>query len=107
MFANCTSLTAAPSSLPATILGQGCYTEMFKGCTSLTAAPLLIDAYSRSGSGYNYMFMNCTNLSYIEVDFTNWSNSGFRTGWVINVSPTGIFKKPYSLSDRFGTSYIP
>ncbi len=40
MFYDCTSLTAAPE-LPATELAEWCYSSMFEGCTSLTAAPEL------------------------------------------------------------------
>ena len=38
MFADCISLTTAPS-LPATTLTKNCYNGMFKGCTSLTTTP--------------------------------------------------------------------
>lgn len=61
MFANCTSLTAAPNELPAETLAQWCYGYMFVGCTKLTTAPKL-PAKTLAGKCYLEMFNGCTNL---------------------------------------------
>ena len=64
MFNGCTSLTTAPTELPATSLsfGYSCYSAMFNGCTSLTTAPTL-PATTLEQSCYNYMFQGCTSLT--------------------------------------------
>ena len=62
MFYGCTSLTAAPS-LPATTLAEECYSGMFYGCTSLTAAPSSLPATTLVASCYNAMFRDCTSLT--------------------------------------------
>ena len=61
MFYGCTSLTTAPSILPATTLTEGCYRYMFNGCTSLTTAPALPATTSAQSCYYN-MFNGCTAL---------------------------------------------
>lgn len=60
MFANCTSLTEAPT-LPATTLAADCYSYMFAGCTSLIKIPAL-PATTLAKSCYFYMFEGCTSL---------------------------------------------
>ena len=62
MFYGCTSLTTAPSILPATTLTEGCYRYMFNGCTSLTTAPAL-PATTLAQSCYNSLFYGCTSLT--------------------------------------------
>ena len=65
MFSGCTSLTTAPS-LPATTLDRGCYHGMFEGCTSLATAPSL-PATTLAGSCYDRMFYGCTSLTAAPV----------------------------------------
>lgn len=62
MFHKCTSLTKAPSTLPATTLANNCYQGMFQGCTSLTSAPAL-QATTLAQYCYCYMFAGCTSLT--------------------------------------------
>ena len=62
MFSNCTSLTTAPSILPATTLSEYCYAYMFQGCTSLTTAPEL-PATTLADGCYNRMFQGCESLT--------------------------------------------
>ena len=62
MFQNCTSLTKAPSTLPATTLANNCYQGMFNGCTALTSAPS-ISATSVPSSAFSDMFQNCNRLT--------------------------------------------
>ena len=62
MFGYCTSLTTAPSILPATTLANYCYESMFKSCTSLTTAPEL-PATTLANSCYGGMFSYCTSLT--------------------------------------------
>ena len=61
MFDGCTSLTTAPE-LPAMTLTRSCYNGMFYGCTSLTTAPEL-PATTLADYCYQYMFQNCTSLT--------------------------------------------
>lgn len=61
MFNNCTSLTTAPTILPATTLDRSCYSYMFSGCTSLTTAPEL-PATTLTRMCYSNMFKGCTSL---------------------------------------------
>ena len=66
MFLNCSSLTTAPTILPATNLGDNrivnVYTNMFKDCTSLTTAPAL-PATTLVSNCYKQMFQGCTSLT--------------------------------------------
>ena len=62
MFLGCTSLTTAPE-LPATTLVTGCYQYMFQGCTSLTSAPTELPATKLDKNCYNSMFNGCTSLT--------------------------------------------
>lgn len=98
MFRGCTSLTSAPSVLPATNLNQNCYGAMFRECTSLTSAPALpvitlayaccsnmfygcgsltgevvvpiANQASVPGEALQSMFQNCPNLTKVTLDFT-------------------------------------
>ena len=76
MFSNCTSLTTAPSILPATTLANNCYNFMFGSCTSLTIAPTL-PATDLVDGCYTGMFMNCTSLKRIKM---NASTGGLSWG---------------------------
>ena len=63
MFLDCTSLTTAPSVLPAQNLGVGCYWDMFSGCTSLTGvSENMLPSINLAGSCYYRMFHGCTSL---------------------------------------------
>ena len=131
MFANCTSLTAAPE-LPATTIADNCYYHMFDGCTSLTQAPIIsamtlgywscIGMFSDCSSlhnavlpattlvigSYNYMFYNCSSLSSIEVGLSAWpSNNSMTENWVQGVAASGTFTCPATLPDARGNSRIP
>jgi hypothetical protein len=59
MFMDCTSLTKAPSILPAENMHSYCYADMFSGCSSLTKAPELpIIIHLYEGCCYG-MFHSC------------------------------------------------
>ena len=60
LFCGCSSLTAAPA-LPATTLAAKCYRAMFEGC-SLTSAPAL-PATTLGTFCYCFMFQNCSSLT--------------------------------------------
>ena len=60
LFENC-RLTKAPV-LPATTLGERCYSNMFLGCTLLTKAPVL-SATTLAPYCYQNMFKKCTSLT--------------------------------------------
>ena len=92
MFSGCTSLTQAPE-LPATTLTYGCYYGMFYGCKSLTTAPAL-PATTLAKYCYSDMFNNCKNLNYVKAMFTtNQSIGSYLSSWLNNVSTTGTFVK--------------
>ena len=96
MFANCSSLTAAPA-LPATTLADYCYMSMFDNCTSLTTAPAL-PATTLAVGCYMSMFSNCESLNYITMLATDISASDCLTGWLNSVSQTGTFVKAASMT---------
>ena len=62
MFLGCTSLTHAPSVLPALKNMPQCYFEMFSGCTSLVNAPEILATGKSEFECYLYMFDGCTSL---------------------------------------------
>ena len=123
MFYDCTSLTTAPSILPATTLKDSCYKYMFDGCNSLTTAPELhatvlapsccyymfysctslttapaLPATTLASNCYKGMFYNCTNLNYIKCLATDISATGCTSNWVKNVATTGTFVKNASMT---------
>ena len=104
MFYGCTNLTQAPA-LPAIQLAEGCYESMFSRCTNLTQAPVL-PASQLADKCYDDIFYYCTNLSQIEVNFTEWGETGTKY-WVYNVAPTGTFFCSKSLAEEYGLSRIP
>ena len=61
MFSGCSNLTTAPA-LPATTLADYCYSNMFYNCTGLTAAPSL-PAATLAPFCYQFMFYGCTGLT--------------------------------------------
>lgn len=93
MFDGCKSLTTAPE-LPATTLEYGCYYGMFYNCTSLAQAPEL-PATTLKKYCYSSMFYNCKNLNYIKAMFiTDKSLSlNYLGSWLNGVSSTGTFIK--------------
>ena len=107
MFRGCTSLTTAPSVLPATTLVNSCYLQMFQGCTSLTTAPEL-PATTLAERCYNGMFDGCTSLNYIKCLATDISEKDCTEDWLYGVASTGTFvKNPNMASWTTGVSGIP
>jgi hypothetical protein len=92
MFYGCTSLTQAPSVLPATTLTGGCYSYMFQNCTSLTTVPEL-PATTLASYCYNNMFTGCSKLNYIKAMFTTAPSTSYTSYWVEGVASTGKFIK--------------
>lgn len=62
MFLGCSSLTTAPA-LPAETLANYCYSGMFSGCASLTTAPTILPATTLAEGCYKFMFRYCTSLT--------------------------------------------
>jgi len=67
MFSGCTALTNAPSTLPATLIGNyvqgehvGSYAGMFQNCSSLVEPPARIE--KESDKSFIMMFQGCTSL---------------------------------------------
>lgn len=104
MFSYCTALALAPA-LPATTLVENCYNSMFHRCTALTSAPALPATILAAGC-YNGMFSYCTSLSSVEVSATTW-NTLWAYDWLLDVSASGIFRKPSGTTIPTGTSGIP
>ena len=110
MFYNCTSLTGVPSDLlPATNLSgtTGCYSSMFYGCSGLTTAPEL-PATTLGNYCYSQMFSNCYSLNYIKCLATDISATNCTLNWVNGVPNSGRFVKNSSMSDwTTGSNGIP
>jgi hypothetical protein len=106
MFNGCTSLTTAPSVLPATTLTESCYYSMFESCTGLTTAPEL-PATTLAKNCYAYMFNGCTRLNYVKCLATNASTTSYVSNWLNGVSSTGTFYKKTGASWSSGVSGIP
>ena len=104
MFYKCASLLEAPY-LPATTLSDYCYKGMFRECSSLETAPDLPAASLVDGC-YAYIFDNCNSLKSLRVGFTSWPEHN-TFYWLHNVSPTGDFYCPASLSSVYGDNRIP
>ena len=106
MFCGCTFLTTAPE-LPATKLTASCYSFMFKGCTRLAAAPSL-PATTLVEACYVRMFEGCTNLNYIKMLATDISALACLNSWVDGVASTGTFVKSKDATwDVVGDSGVP
>lgn len=105
MFKGCTSLTTAPSILPATTLAMNCYTGMFQSCINLTTAPEL-PAITFTSNSYTDMFRDCESLSYIKC-LTVPDGNITTQNWVSNVATTGIFIKNASAEWATGVNGIP
>lgn len=104
MFYGCSRLKAAPA-LPATVLAKNCYEHMFFGCSQLETAPTLPATILAEGC-YKLMFTCCSNLSGIKVYFTDWFN-GATLYWLDQTAEYGTFYCPNSLPQDFGSSRIP
>lgn len=112
MFKNCKALIKAPK-LPATTLRPKCYNSMFEGCTSLIKAPELLvtklNLYTSTGLEIQYyvsMFSGCSSLNYIKCLAENIKSKNI-SGWVNNVSSSGIFIKNSKATFNIGNSGIP
>ena len=93
--------------LPATILANGCYSNMFAGCTSLTTAPEL-PATTLAYSCYTNMFYGCSKLNYIKMLATNISASYCLNNWVYGVASNGTFVKNANMTSLSnGVNGIP
>ena len=116
MFSGCTSLTSAPTELPATTLASYCYSNLFSNCNSLTTAPALpattlvsycyaamfymcsklttaptLPATTLAMSCYDSMFTYCSKLNNITVYADDISAFNCTFNWVYGVASTGTF----------------
>ena len=96
MFWGCTSLVNAPE-LPVTTLEDSCYRNMFYSCTNLVNAPEL-PATTLEEHCYAFMFNGCTKLKYVKCLATDISASSCTYNWLSNVSSTGTFVRPSSMT---------
>lgn len=126
MFYSCSNMQYGPQ-LPATILGEGCYSNMFEGCSSLIAAPVLpvtnlpstsslgvyesmfrncsalkhapeLPATTLTEGCYRNMFEGCTSLEYIKCLATDISADNCIRYWMHNVASSGTFVKNLNMS---------
>lgn len=84
--------------LPSTKLTLGCYQYMFYGCTGLTSAPELPATDLNVELCYNNMFYGCKNLNFVTCFATSVTGANATTGWLSDVSATGTFVKPASMT---------
>lgn len=105
MFHGCTSLIHAPATLPATTLYSKCYEGMFDSC-GISESPLL-PATVLNTSSYATMLRNCKSLKTVRTLMTDISASSCLNNWLYNVSATGDFYCPASLTIPTGASGIP
>ena len=107
MFAYCSGLTAIQSSLPATKLVSSCYSSMFDHCSNITTAPVL-PATTLVTSCYNKMFNYCSKLNYVKAMFTTTPSTTYTNSWLNNVASSGTFVKNSSATwTSRGTSAVP
>ncbi|MCQ2344523.1 MAG: hypothetical protein MJ002_06345, partial [Paludibacteraceae bacterium] len=72
MFNGCTGLISGPKVLPAKTLTESCYYNMFNGCRNLTTAPKIL-AETLAASSCNAMFSNCNSLQEVYI----YAKAGF------------------------------
>lgn len=84
--------------LPSTKLIWGCYQYMFYGCTGLTSAPELPAPVLDADECYLNMFKGCKNLNFVNCLATSITAEKATTGWLADVSPTGTFVHPASMT---------
>lgn len=98
LFDSCSGLTSAENLiLPATTLSNDCYDQMFADCTSLTAAPVL-SATTLANGCYASMFFGCESLNSITCLATDISANDCTIWWTIGVASSGTFVKASSMS---------
>lgn len=85
-------ISAKNLQLPATTLGEGCYSGMFFNCSNLIEAPEL-PAPTLSATCYGVMFLFCTSLRYIKCLATDISAENCTNFWTNGVSSSGTFIK--------------
>lgn len=102
IFANCTSLTKAPS-LPATTLASYCYYYMFQNCVILEKAPDL-PATTLVSYCYSHMFTNTTALNYVKCLATTGINENNSTSNWLYSEKTGTFVKAQGVEWPSGTN---
>lgn len=108
MFLNCTSLSEAPSILPAATLEYSCYTNMFAGCTNLATAPELPATTLSAFACYNNMFVVCESLTSVKIGVTTWNTSN-TSNWLKDVSASGTIYAPTGsdIANYSGASGVP
>ena len=102
LFYRCTGLITAPILLE----NIAAYPTCFAFCSSLLKSPVLQRTYLNNYSYYE-MFYECTFLNEIRTYMTDVSAQYCLSNWLNNVSPTGDFYCPASLTIPTGASGIP
>lgn len=104
LFSDQSGLLAAPDC-PATTLGYlSCY-EMFWRCPQITE--VRIEAETLGSYSLGRVFRFCSALARIEVNFSSWDAYLSTTDWVDGVAASGVFIKPSTLPEEYGTGRIP
>lgn len=91
LFNNSPKLVSASDLILPDNTTTGCYNYMFANCTSLTAAPDL-NAQILSERCYLGMFNGCTSLNHIVCLATNISATSCTSNWVNGVASSGTFQ---------------
>lgn len=118
MFHGCENLLKAPD-LPAVTVNPDGYFRMFEDCVSLTEASINGDVFPYIGTAYRApferMFYGCSSLSKITLYGHPWDclkpegssgsyYSDVTNNWMYGVPSEGIFIKPASLSEKYGSN---
>lgn len=102
MFAECTSLVAAPLVLPAEELEPYCYQYMFQNCTLLTTPPIILATDQAANYCCRYMFDGCSNLTILpKLYITTFATACYQYMYrgcnkiKISATQTGEYQTPY------------
>lgn len=105
MFFNCSSLIAAPQSLPSKMPAHMGFRGMFAGCVALKTAPVL-PAKTITTDGYQEMFEDCSSLEKV-ICLAESIPDGATNSWLSNVAAQGTFVKAPGVEWPTGDSGIP
>lgn len=105
MFFECSSLIAAPQSLPSQMPANMGFRSMFAGCVALKTSPIL-PAKTITDAGYQEMFKNCSSLEKV-ICLAESIPADATSSWLSNVAAQGTFVKAPGVEWPTGDSGIP
>lgn len=104
-FLGCSSLIAAPQSLPSKMPNNMGFRSMFENCIALKTAPVL-PAKVITNYGYQSMFKNCSSLEKV-ICLAESIPDNSTNDWMLNVAAQGTFVKAPGVEWPTGDSGIP